>query len=237
MYSAAAPSDGRSFPQRRTVADNELPLAVLDSLKPHDRLRTPPPPSARKATALYRRLRPFVLGVAGLGFLVALAGCATGLSAESGAPPLTLSTAPDTVRVRVLYTNSPARLTCVGGYRFGLRMGGKTYLAHESTRVRAMRNRMVFGHQGFKGEVVVTPANSTDALSLNGRRYRGSLVFHPLRNGRYDVVEYLTLQEYLYGVLPREVDPAWPLDALKAQAIVSRSYAVYSKSAAARERF
>jgi stage II sporulation protein D len=58
-----------------------------------------------------------------------------------------------------------------------------------------------------------------------------------LGSGRYDVVEYLSVEEYLYGVLPREVETTWPLDALKAQAVVSRTYVLYNKMKGANERY
>jgi stage II sporulation protein D len=50
-------------------------------------------------------------------------------------------------------------------------------------------------------------------------------------------VEYVDINEYVYGVLPREVDPSWPIEALKAQAIVSRTYALSNRLAATQERF
>jgi stage II sporulation protein D len=39
------------------------------------------------------------------------------------------------------------------------------------------------------------------------------------------VVEEIGLEDYLLGVLPHEMDPDWPLEALKAQAVVARSFA------------
>ena len=41
-----------------------------------------------------------------------------------------------------------------------------------------------------------------------------------------DVIEQLGLEEYLYGVLPREVGSDWPVESLKAQAVISRTYVV-----------
>jgi len=40
------------------------------------------------------------------------------------------------------------------------------------------------------------------------------------------VVNRLPLEEYVCGVLPREVSPSWPLESLKAQAVAARSFAV-----------
>ncbi len=39
------------------------------------------------------------------------------------------------------------------------------------------------------------------------------------------VVNRLPLEQYVCGVLPREVSPSWPLEALKAQAVAARSFA------------
>lgn len=41
-------------------------------------------------------------------------------------------------------------------------------------------------------------------------------------------VQVMPVEEYLRGVVPAEVFPSWPLDALKAQAVASRSYAMYA---------
>ena len=40
------------------------------------------------------------------------------------------------------------------------------------------------------------------------------------------VVNYIDLEDYLKGVIPYEVFPSWPMDALKAQAVTARTYAV-----------
>jgi len=183
-------------------------------------------------------MRSYFLAVSCGMALSLMTGCAAGLQAEVGtAPPFSVPDTPDTVRVRILYTKTPSSLSSTGSYRFQLRKGGKMVAPTGTTRVRAMRSALVFGHQSFKGEVVAMPSGSSDTLKLNGRRYRGILVFHPLGSSRYDVVEYVNLEEYLYGVLPREVEPKWPIDALKAQAVVSRTYVLSSKLTATGQRF
>lgn len=166
-----------------------------------------------------------------------MTGGAAGLRAEAGPPALALPDSPETIRVRVLYTKAPTHLDSTGPWEYQARRGGMLYAGPAALRVSATRSAMNFGHKSFEGEVVVLPTHSTDTLKLNGRRYRGILVFHPLSGGRYDVVEYVGLQEYLYGVLPREVGTDWPLEALKAQAVVSRTYALSNKAEEAKGRF
>jgi SpoIID/LytB domain protein len=41
--------------------------------------------------------------------------------------------------------------------------------------------------------------------------------------GKLDAIEQLPIEEYLRGVLPAEMSPSWPADALKAQAVAARS--------------
>jgi stage II sporulation protein D len=65
-------------------------------------------------------------------------------------------------------------------------------------------------------------------IRLNGREYPGSL--EVLSNGDgLAVVNELPLEDYLAGVLRAEVPDRWPLEALRAQAIVARTYAAYHR--------
>ena len=59
------------------------------------------------------------------------------------------------------------------------------------------------------------------------RRYLGDMKF--LINGSaIDVINYIYLEEYLWGVVPYEMSNSFPAEALKAQAVAARAYAVRS---------
>jgi stage II sporulation protein D len=62
-------------------------------------------------------------------------------------------------------------------------------------------------------------------LRFDGLRYRGNLKIYN-HGGKLDVVNVVGLQGYLYSVVPREMPSSWPLEALKAQAVAARGYAV-----------
>jgi len=62
-------------------------------------------------------------------------------------------------------------------------------------------------------------------LSLDGREYHGTLALRS-RGGSISVVNGLSLETYLRGVVPSESPSHWPLAALEAQAVAARSYAV-----------
>ena len=57
------------------------------------------------------------------------------------------------------------------------------------------------------------------------RWYRGRLLVMSRENGLL-AVNYVPLRDYLYSVVGGEVSPSWPMEALKAQAVAARSYAL-----------
>ena len=65
-------------------------------------------------------------------------------------------------------------------------------------------------------------------LAVEGRQYRGDLVIS-LNSRGLNVVNYLPLEEYLYGVLPMEMPHTWDQEALRAQAVAARTYALFVK--------
>lgn len=66
---------------------------------------------------------------------------------------------------------------------------------------------------------------SVPYFALEGRTYRGGLRLLA-QEGRLFVVNLVSLEDYLLGVLPGEVPEGFPLEALKAQAVVARTFAV-----------
>lgn len=61
---------------------------------------------------------------------------------------------------------------------------------------------------------------------INDRIFRGQLKVLKGQSGLI-VVNTVELEEYLYGVLRNEISTWWPMEALKAQAIAARTYAIY----------
>jgi stage II sporulation protein D len=77
--------------------------------------------------------------------------------------------------------------------------------------------------RALPGPLVFIPG--TTPLKYGGKEYRGQLQVNPGRSA-VQIVNSLGLEAYLYGVVPREVPYYWPAEALKAQAVVARSYAL-----------
>ena len=56
--------------------------------------------------------------------------------------------------------------------------------------------------------------------------YRGALEFRPGTFGGVNVINALDVDDYVKGVVPLESPASWPLEALKAQAVAARTYAL-----------
>lgn len=77
--------------------------------------------------------------------------------------------------------------------------------------------------EGLFRRVVVMPARDS-LLRFKGRRYRGNLDFLPVPRNGFDVVDIVAVEDYLIGVVTAEMPSRAPMEALKAQAVASRSY-------------
>lgn len=62
-------------------------------------------------------------------------------------------------------------------------------------------------------------------ITVNSTTYRGGLKIIN-RNDNILIINILSIEEYLYGVVPAEVPYYWPIEALKAQAVLARTYAL-----------
>jgi len=80
----------------------------------------------------------------------------------------------------------------------------------------------------FGSSMTVAPVQYSESsrITVNGRIYLGTMEFHV--EGQYvrPVNQNLPFEDYLKGVVPREMGSSFNLEALKAQAIAARTYAI-----------
>jgi stage II sporulation protein D len=62
--------------------------------------------------------------------------------------------------------------------------------------------------------------SSSGLLGFKGRKYRGKF----LLTKEFVLINILDVEDYIRGVLPAEAIPGWPIEYLKVQAIISRTY-------------
>ncbi|SMP49925.1 SpoIID/LytB domain-containing protein [Anoxynatronum buryatiense] len=75
---------------------------------------------------------------------------------------------------------------------------------------------------------IISESNNPDQslVQIGQAKYRGSVtaIRKPFEN--VTVINRLPIEQYLYGVVPREMPHSWSLEALKAQAVAARGFAI-----------
>ncbi len=85
------------------------------------------------------------------------------------------------------------------------------------------------GKELIKTDAIRVISKQEASLSLDGNHFRGTLDIIRKESG-FLVVNQLSIEKYLYGVLPHEVPHEWPQEMLEVQAILARSYAIFKKT-------
>ena len=67
-----------------------------------------------------------------------------------------------------------------------------------------------------------------EMIKVDSRAYRGRIALKIIDEFKLLTINYLELENYLYGVVPNEIPSSWGREALKAQALAARTYAVYN---------
>ena len=129
-------------------------------------------------------------------------------------------------RVRVLLVAGSSHVAVSSRSSFTVRDGtGKTHKLPPGKQELAPGLKLKLAAAKAKplpGPLVFSPGD--DPLALRGRSYRGSLRVTGGRSLR--VVNLVGLEPYLWGVVPSEMPDRWPSQALQAQAVVARTYAL-----------
>jgi len=140
-------------------------------------------------------------------------------------PGTTLGQAP-LKRVRVLLVAGARHVTVSSASAFTVKdAAGRTHklAAGRQELGPGLKLKLVAAKtKPLPGPLVFSPGD--DPLALGGQAYRGSLRITGGRSLR--VVNTVGLEQYLWGVVPREMPDRWPAQALQAQAVVARTYAL-----------
>ncbi|KXL53218.1 amidase enhancer precursor [Anaerotignum neopropionicum] len=105
----------------------------------------------------------------------------------------------------------------------------------QASRYSASRERDFVGIRlDTSGEALLFPKDANtvfmgtakeDTFIISGKSYRGMLTF-AINGLAMTAVNIVELEDYLYGVVPAEMPQSYEMEALKAQAIAARTYAM-----------
>ncbi|MEW5593839.1 SpoIID/LytB domain-containing protein [Peribacillus frigoritolerans] len=130
-----------------------------------------------------------------------------------------------------LGNRTSAEITATGDYRTSggeifIKAGEKLTLKVESAKLAVYKGSKKKGsYASFK----VIPVKPDSSLSINRRPYQGSFSF-TAEDGYIRPINTVYMEDYLKGVVPLEMPALWHAEALKAQAIAARTYALRHQS-------
>ena len=102
---------------------------------------------------------------------------------------------------------------------------GGTLMMTENGQTQTMGSRFKLRRHQTSGENGVRIAQARYPASL----YPGDIEFIA-KGGNVQIVVHVYMEDYMLGVLPYEMDNSFPLEALKAQAVAARTYALKKMS-------
>jgi stage II sporulation protein D len=128
-------------------------------------------------------------------------------------------------RVRVLVAEARPSVTVSSTVPFQVRdLFGKTYPLPAGDVVLGPKLRVTVNGVPTElvGPILFLPGSAPLQV---GRPYRGQVEVG-VTAGKLSAINIVGLEQYLAGVVPQEMPSAWPEEALKAQAVAARSYAL-----------
>jgi stage II sporulation protein D len=165
-----------------------------------------------------------------------MAGCRLGESTGPRTPttPTTPARTEPTVRIGlkvdtaavVLATTSPAQLLDQNN-----RVVAEMAANEQWTFTAAGEAVIATSPNGNSVSISPTPAKlqpgANGLVKIGDKSYRGEMILRRAGNDRITVINVLDMERYLIGVVPFEIGrPAGALEAIKAQAIAARTYAI-----------
>ena len=127
----------------------------------------------------------------------------------------------DDVNFITLYIKDPYTISAGGS--------GKTLLSGPciETKIAAVKDGLYMRDRQFGVSGVSIKSGGDSKIFLNKKPFRGDIEVVKKPNGKLMVINVIDVEDYLYGVLYNEVSHKWPMEALKAQAIAARTFALY----------
>ena len=149
-------------------------------------------------------------------------------------PGTTVGKAPVS-RVRVLLADKKKTLTVSSGVPFSVRDGlGKTHTLDAGAVTFGATLMLTVDGQATPQPLTapLTFLAGVGAPLTLKLPYRGQIQVDVV-DGKLRAINIVGLEQYLYGVVPAEMPPNWSSEALKAQAVAARSYAMATRQVGA----
>ncbi|MDD2853355.1 MAG: SpoIID/LytB domain-containing protein [Desulfuromonadaceae bacterium] len=126
--------------------------------------------------------------------------------------------------IRVAIHKSATEVVVAGDGLLVIGDAGKAVALSLPATVKPVKGGLLVGGRVFR----TLSFSAASVVYVNSKPYRGIAELSVVNMG-IQVVNQLPLEEYLVGLINCEISSAWPIEAVKAQAIIARTYAINRK--------
>jgi stage II sporulation protein D len=137
-----------------------------------------------------------------------------------------ITAAPLDETIRVAIVKSASEVTLAGDGLLVTDERGTALLLSLPATVKVAHESLLVEGKSFRR----LSFSASSAVYVNNKPYRGLAELTVADKGIL-VVNQLPLEEYLVGLINCEISSAWPIEAVKAQALIARTYALHRKLA------
>lgn len=140
----------------------------------------------------------------------------------------TAASAGETIRVALLENVAQVLVTSGEGF-FVKTASGDLLSKHPITSADLrIQKGITLNRQETGEEALFFSPRRGGKIAINRQLYDGAIQIKK-KNGGLLVINEIDLERYLQGVVPAEMPPDWEMEALKVQAVISRTYALYQR--------
>ncbi|MBQ7515830.1 MAG: SpoIID/LytB domain-containing protein [Schwartzia sp.] len=149
-------------------------------------------------------------------------------------PDTTAKKAEPVIQVGLATEQVSAAISANGAYVVRDEATGQGLLqcpSNQTLTVTLKNRQMVLNGKGISARrlrIQAADERSSTCLHFAGHPYRGALRLELTADG-LTVVNEVKLDDYIGGVIDEEMAPGWPREALRAQAVAARTFALYSR--------
>lgn len=124
--------------------------------------------------------------------------------------------------VRIAIIKGADSVTIDGDGVLATDASGKPIVLDLPVSVKSERGRLLAGNSSSH----LLRLAAGGLMRVNGKSYRGQIELSLQNNGKILVVNELPLEQYLIGVITSEISSTWPMESIKTQAVIARTFAV-----------
>lgn len=99
-----------------------------------------------------------------------------------------------------------------------------------------LQNNIIKSIPGDGSIIVGSGSMDNSIIQIGKNRYR-DFISILVRSDGMVLINHIQIDQYLYGVVPREVSPSFPIESIKAQSVASRTFAMANKKKHQKEGF